>query len=55
MLNSENNIISSYFFILYRSSHSCLFSVQIPISNSNSIITFANAQNKQDVNLDCII
>jgi hypothetical protein len=32
-----------------------IFSIQIPLSNSNSIITFANAQNKQDVKMDCII
>ena len=32
-----------------------IFSIQTPLSNSNSIITFANAQNKQDVKVDCII
>lgn len=32
-----------------------VFSVQIPVSNSNFIMTFANAQNNQDINIDCII
>lgn len=31
------------------------FSVQTPLNNSNFVMAFANAQNKQDINLDCII
>ena len=31
------------------------FSVQIPMNNSNFVMAFANAQNKQDINLECII